>query len=273
MNDPAEEAFWNLVSAARAEDGISPDERRVLNAYTLKLGLDPARAREIQAAAEAETPPKLRVPKDGKSRLDTLRRVLEVVAADGTIAPKELRLIQALAERCAISSDTLTRLLAVALRKSAPKLDQAFATLSAAGDVGPELMELPKPKPAGPPGVPCASCGLPFVSRDRYACYCRSCVATRNVRNPRPAFWMGVSFVVFLFVAGFIVEKRTRLWSLGLEARREVRELDRRHSPWRRLRDLGEYMFIPALLLTIVPAWLGSWAVHGIVARAAKRKR
>lgn len=256
MNTPAEEAFWNLVAAARAEDGIAPDERRVLNAQTLKLGLDAPRAREIQAAAEAETPPKLRVPKDGKARLDTLRRVLEVVAADGTIAPKELRLVQALGERCAIPPDVLRRLMAVALRKSAPKLDQAFAALSAAGDVGPELVELPALKPSG---IPCAGCGRPFLSKDRYACYCRSCVESRNARNPRSGPWLLAAFLLFALIAGVAVERKTRLWSLGIRAKHEW---DQYHwDTYRRYRERvpGDFMLLPAIGLTVVPAWLATW--------------
>jgi hypothetical protein len=47
----AEEAFGNLVAAARAEGGIAPEEQRILNAYVLRLGLEAGRARDIQAAA------------------------------------------------------------------------------------------------------------------------------------------------------------------------------------------------------------------------------
>lgn len=270
MNTPAEEAFWNLVAAARAEDGISTAEQRVLNVYVLKLGLEAGRAREIQAAAEAESPPKIRIPKDGRTRLDTLRRVLEVAAADGTIAPKELRLLQALGERCGIPPDSLRRLLAVALRKSAPKLDQAFAALGAAGDVGPELIELPAPTPFGDP---CASCGLPFVSKDRYACYCRACVEKRGVRNPRPGRWMLASFCVFALLAGLVVEQKTGLWSLGVRAKHEW-EVHRRESHRHdKDRFSGDFLLLPALGLTLIPAWLGSWGVYGLALLAARRKR
>src|SRR5687768_1585794 len=200
MSTAAEEAFWNLVAAARAEDIIRPDETRVLNAYVLKLGLDPKRAKEIQAAAEAEDPPRIRVPKDPGARLDTLRVVLEVAAADGTIGPKELAVVRALAGRCEIPPAKLGPLIAVALRKSTARLDKAFAALKSPGEQGPELVEFSGPVEEDPrarellrkmpfaarlaPRVrPCEMCRLPFGNRDAYAQYCPPCVLNVGVRN------------------------------------------------------------------------------------------
>lgn len=280
MNTPAEEAYWNLVAAARAEDGIAPDERRVLNAYVLKLGLDSARAREIQAAAEAETPPRIRIPKDGKERLDTLRAILEVAAADGSVAPKELAVIKALGERCAIRPDTLNRLLAVALRKSADALDRAFAALKSAGDAGPELVDVPRPLQGGPNSplrsIPfaarlapaeriCADCGFRFGDRSAYARYCRVCQVNHGVRNltgGRIETVFGLLFVLLLVPAGFLVEGVTGLWTFGWNANQS--------GAFRRRGGLVP--MLPAFGLTALLAALVAWGLSALIARLMRDK-
>ncbi|HEX7897567.1 MAG TPA: TerB family tellurite resistance protein [Planctomycetota bacterium] len=285
MSTPAEEAFWNLVAAARAEDVIRPDETRVLNAYVLKLGLDPQRAKEIQAAAEAEDPPRIRVPKEPQARLDTLRAVLEVAAADGTIGPKELAVVRALAERCAIPPGKLGPLLAVALRRSTSKLDKAFAALKSPGDAGPELIEfkgpveesprarellrrMPFAARLAPPVRSCASCRLPFGNRDPYAQYCRPCVVNAGMRN-----WTGCEtlagslFLLFLFPAAYLVQKTTGLWSWGYYAGREMEALDTSsyRYPYRRRPSWQLLMLIPAAGVTVLAAWLPAWGISELV--------
>lgn len=280
MNGPAEEAYWNLVAAARAEDGIAPDERKVLNAYVLKLGLDGARAREIQAAAEAENPPRIRIPKDGKGRLDTLRAVLEVAAADGSVAPKELAVIKALGERCAIRPDTLNRLLAVAMRKSADQLDKAFAALKSAGDAGPELVEfagairggpnsplrsIPFAARLAPAEATCADCGFRFGDRNAYARYCRVCRVNHGVRNltgGRIETLFGLCFLLLLVPAGFLVEGATGLWSWGWHAGDT--------ASYRRKRGL--VLMLPAFGATALLAALAAWGISALIARLLRDK-
>lgn len=281
MNGAAEEAYWNLVAAARAEDIIRPDETRVLNAYVLKLGLDPRRAKEIQAAAEAEDPPRIRVPKDPRARLDTLRAVLEVAAADGTIGPKELAVVRALAERCGIPPGKLGPLLAVALRRSTSKLDKAFAALKSPAEEGPELVEFsgPAEEPArarellrsmpfaarlAPPARNCAMCRLPFGDRDPYAQYCRPCVVNvgvRNVTGGRVETLAGLLFALFLIPAAYLVEKQTGLWSWGWEAGRAWNG----GYSYRKRRAAG--LMIPAAGLTMIVAWLPAWGISTLVRR------
>lgn len=291
MNTPAEEAYWNLVAAARAEDGIAADEQRVLNAHVLKLGLDSARAREIQAAATAENPPRIRVPKDGKGRLDTLRAILEVAAADGSIAPKELGVIRALAERCSIPTSSLDRLLALALRKSPDKLDKAFASLQSGGD-GPELIEFTGPvrnAPASPlRSMPfaarlapatrtCEDCRLAFAHRDAYARYCRVCVVNHGVKNitgGRVETLAGLLFLLFLIPAGFLVQKLTGLYSWGYYAGREMDayDYDRSYSYRRRRSSWSLYLLVPALGLTVIVAWFPAWMIALAVERMLRKR-
>jgi hypothetical protein len=291
MTTIAEEAFWNLVAAARAESGIAAEERRVLNACVLKLGLEPSRAREIQAAAEAENPPRIRVPKDAQGRLDTLRAVLEVAAADGTIAPKELNVVRALAGRCGIPTETLDRLLAVALRRSPHKLDQAFAALKPAADPGPELMEVGPPPTGGTPAsrellrsMPfgarlapririCELCRRPFGDRDPYAQYCRPCVLNVGVRNltaGKIETLAGLLFLLFLGPAAFLVQKITGLWSWGYDAMRAGdAHLNYAYS---RRRGSSLYLLAPAAGVTALLAWLAAWGISTLIT-APLRKR
>lgn len=271
MSTPAEEAFWNLVSAARAEDGISPEERKVLNAQVLKLGLDPARAREIQAAAEAEHPPRLRVPRGTRERLDTLRAVLEVVAADGRIAPKELGLLRALAERLSIRGWDFDGLLKAALRRSSPALERAFAALKVEGVEASERTDVPVPRPErrrsgdawralpfaarlAPLQRTCAGCYLPFTDRNPYERRCRVCALDEKVKAwtaGRIETLTGLLFALLLLPLGWAVEASTGLWSWGWEAA---------WTPSSR-RKPGLVQLLPALGLSAAVAYLAAGAI------------
>lgn len=270
MSTPAEEAFRNLVAAARAEGGISSEERKVLNAQVLKLGLDPARAREIQAAAEAERPPRLRVPRGTRERLDTLRAVLEVVAADGRVAPKELGLLRALAERLSIRGWDFDGLLRAALRRSSPALDRAFAALKVEGLEEPERMDVPAPRPERPRSAEalralpfaarlaplqrsCAGCLLPFTDRNPYERRCRICALDDKVKAwtaGRIETLTGLLFALLLLPVGWAVEASTGLWSWGWQAA----------WPSSRRRP-SLVLLLPALGLSAAVAYLAAGAI------------
>ncbi len=287
---PAEEAYRNLVAAARAEQGIAPEEQKVLHAYVLRLGLDPARARELQVLAEAENPPRLRIPKDTKGRLDTLRAVLEVVAADGSIAPKELAVAKALAERLSIRGWAFDGLVTAALRK---RLDRAFAALKVEGVEGAETTEF-----AGPVTAPtkarevlrampfvarlapslrnCAGCRLAFGNRDAYAEYCRSCRLERGIKDltaGRCESLMGLLFLLLLLPAAFLVQATTGLWSWGFESMRWHRDFHAGVSYRYRRRSTGVFYLFPAAGLTAITAWLVAWGVSSLVLALLRRRR
>lgn len=281
----AEEAYGNLVAAARAEQGISPSEQKILNAYVLRLGLDPARARELQVLAEAENPPRLRIPKDTKGRLDTLRAVLEVVAADGSIAPKELAVAKALAERLSIRGRAFDDLVKAALRK---RLDRAFADLKVEGIEGPELEELravpPPPRQAlrtmpfvarlAPATRFCSGCRESFADRDAYAATCRCCRLERGIKDFTGGWCetvVGLLFVLFLIPVGILVEHWTGLWSWGFASMRW--DEGYRTTGWRRRRGPSVWYLFPAAGLTLIPAWLAACVVSSLLRSLLRRRR
>ncbi len=284
----AEIAYWNLVSAARAEQGIAAEEQRVLNAHVLKLGLDPDAARRIQKEAEAENPPRMRIPKDGPGRLATLRAVLEVVAADGSLAPKELAVVRALGDRVSLDESALDRLVKAALRREKGALDRAFAALGDRGaGEGVELVILPAPRPeprrAGelfrsmpfaarlaPRYRSCRACGLAFANEDRYAQYCRDCRIHEKISEltgGRIETLTGALFVVLVIPAAFIVHATTDLWSWGWS------QMGSRPGYGYRRSHRGDWIYlVPAVLASAIPAWLAAWAITRLVVSLGRRR-
>lgn len=290
MDQPAAEiAFWNLVATARLDQGVGAEEQRVLNAQVVKLGLDPDRARQIQKEAEAERPPRIRIPKDGPGLLSTLRAVLEVIAADGSIAPRELAVVRALAERLPLNAATVDHLVKAALTGSAKKLDLAFAALSPpAGEAGIDFAEVPRPR-RDPPrplealrSLPfaarlasrfrtCPACGLTFANQDSYAGYCRDCRIHEKIcelSGGRIETLAGALFVLFLLPVGYMVENFCGLWSWGWEMLTAPRPLHAYSS-----RRGGWIYLVPFAALTALVAWLAACLVAYVITsafRAAK---
>lgn len=286
----AEEAYRNLAAAARADGDISPAEGRILNAYEVRLGLDAARARELRAAAEAETPPRIHVPPGGKERLDTLRAVLELSAADGSISPRELAVARALADRLSFGAKDLERLTAAALRRSKNALDKAFAGLRVSDLAGADVVDfaaegardrsrevlrsLPFAARLAPAVRYCGYCRQSFAARDPYDTYCRTCRLdlTDPVAAGRRGEWLtGVLWLVLLVPSAYAVEHATGLWSWGYEAL--VANAPERAFNRRGKLKTGHAVYImPAAAVSVALAWGVAWGIGALYMLLVNRR-
>jgi hypothetical protein len=284
--EAAEKAYWNLVVAAKADEGISPEEQKVLNAHVVRLGLDADRARGIQSAAVSQSPAHLKAPSDPLKGLETMRALLEVAAADGSVSPGELKVARTLAEHLRITKSGLESLVAAALDRSARKRDRAFGRAKPSPGPGDEVVylpPLPDPHPRGgfvrfvpfvarlaPASRTCGRCGLRFADRNPYAVTCRVCTDGFSIPPaPTPVAQetlFSILFALFLVPAGLLAEQWTGLWSWGNQMGQRSA-----YTSWRRRR--GDVIYIlPAVGVTIALAWLPAWGLTWLFLRAFRKR-
>jgi hypothetical protein len=284
--EAAEKAYWNLVVAANADAGISPEEQKVLNAHAVRLGLDAARAREIQAAALATSPAHLKAPADPLKGLEAMRALLEVAAADGSVSPAELKVARTLAEHLRITRTGLESLVQAALGKSERKRDRAFGKVEATAGSGEEVVYLPPiadPHPRGGlvrsmPFVArlasmtrdCIHCGLEFAARNPYLLVCRVCRRKHELPpEPTPiaqeSLFAGIC-IILLVPSGLLLEQTLGLWSWGFKMAGSSES-----RSWGRRRGVPVHLY-PAIGLTLGLAAGVAWGLTWLLLRAFRRK-
>ncbi|MBI5367684.1 MAG: hypothetical protein HZA54_11655 [Planctomycetes bacterium] len=163
--------YWNLVTAAHAEDGISPAEERALRAQAERLGLARAEADEIHREVTTAPRLQLKIPQDAGRRWQALCALLDVAAADGTLAPKEVALAQGLARAAGIPPTRLPALLQAALQASPGTRRRAYEKVrpgaAAPARVAPSPPQEPAVEPlAHPPVWPAAPSPIDFLEID-----------------------------------------------------------------------------------------------------------
>src|SRR5690606_23663203 len=90
------EARFRLLAGLSLVDGqLAPPEEAMLQRVAVGLGLEPARAVElVRGVASGADRGGLEVPDSRSERARILRELVDVVAADGQVAPAELRCLK-----------------------------------------------------------------------------------------------------------------------------------------------------------------------------------
>ncbi len=216
----AESIFWNLSVAAAAEGDVVIAEAERLARHAERLGLSTERAAEIRAEAVAKKPVSLRMPKDEMARLDCLRSVLEVAAADGSISPREFAIARAIATKAGVSEGKLQSMARSALR--GVKRGTALETEA-------EMVEEIELAPAPPPprrnefvrSLPfvasgtrlCTSCGREFANRRAESRTCAVCEPTpESIADEKVDRFLGFAMWPCLVVAAIVLEVAFGTW-------------------------------------------------------------
>lgn len=283
----AENVLWNLTVAARLEGDISDSERKILYDYACRLGISPDRTQDVIRKAGSETPPKLKIPKQPEEQMETLTGILDVVASDGTLHPKEFAVARSLANRMGLSEHELQKLSRAALKESRERRQRVYQAVgrrtskrrgNARSQASSGEVELaPVDRPPGESkrsrhmrlrgaisNVPivarlargtkeCGRCGGEFADRSPYARVCGRCRGTEEsaAAPSKPAMekLFMVLFVASLVPCGFLIEALLGLWSWGWSTGTEVAE-PFRDSWLRNTRRFGETLWF---LILIVP--------------------
>jgi tellurite resistance protein len=124
----ATERFKVLAAAALMDGGIGPEEQDTLVKCAKELGLAPKAAEDIISETREKKKSgglSARIPRDPKERATMFRSLVDVVAADGQIDAKELKLFLKLGPSFGLNElevEDLLRAAAEAKRASSGRL-------------------------------------------------------------------------------------------------------------------------------------------------------
>ncbi len=217
----AESIFWNLAVAAAAEGEVVIAEAERLARHAERLGLSTERAAEIRAEAVAKKPVSLRMPKDEMARLDCLRSVLDIAAADGSISPREFAIARALATKAGVAEGKLQSMARSALRgvKRGTALETEAGMVEeielAPVSTPPRRSEFVRSLPFSASTTRlCTSCGREFANSRPEARTCPMCEPTpESIADERVDRLLGFAMWPCLAVAAVVLELMFGTWN------------------------------------------------------------